>query len=146
MLANRRPITIDIGFIIAALMFIFVFSLVNLPIKDKDIPLIPSAIEGITTVTGLLFALDGLLITRYYSDSTSSIQKIRGSLYVLVLAIGSFFIGMAYISLLLDAPMLALKIALVVFNISYSVAVAFVFHFVYFLDFSNYFISRRPKS
>lgn len=135
MLTNRRPITIDIGFIIAVLMFIFVFSFVDLPVKDTS--LIPSAIEGITTVTGLLFALDGLLITRYYSDSTNAKQKIRGSLYVLALAGGSLFIGMAYIALLLGASMLALKIALIVFNISYTVAVVFVFHFIYFLDSPN---------
>jgi hypothetical protein len=119
MLSNRRPITIDIGFIIAVLMFIFVFSYVELPIKENS--LILSAIEGITTVTGLLFAVDGILLTRFYSDKVSPIQKIRADLYVLALAISSIFIGAAYVAFMLDAAMLGFKIALIVFNISYAV-------------------------
>jgi len=144
MSTNRRPITIDLGFIIAVLIFIFVLTYVDVPVKDST--LIPSAIEGITTVTGLIFAVDGLLITRYYSDSTNAIQKIRCSCYVLVLAIGLFFIGAAYLAFLSGATMLAIKITLIVFNISYSVAVALVFHLIYFLDLPTLLNIRKSKS
>jgi uncharacterized membrane protein YidH (DUF202 family) len=144
MFTNRRPRTIDLGFIIASVTFIFVFSCVDVPVKDST--LIPSAIEGITTVTGLIFAVDGLLITRYYSDSTNPIQRIRCSCYVLVLAIGSALIGVAYLAFLSGVTMLAIKIALTVFNISYAVAVALVFHFIYFLDLPALLSIRKSKS
>jgi hypothetical protein len=144
MSTSRKPITFDIGFIVGVLIFVFAFAYLDLPIKDPS--LIPPAIEGITTVTGLLFALDGLLITRYYSDATSAWQKIRANLYVLALAIGSVFIGAAYIALLIGSPMVALRIAFIVFNISYLVVVVFVFHFIYFLDLPNLLKARRPKT
>jgi hypothetical protein len=136
MSANRRPITIDIGFIFAVLIIIFAISYVELPLKESSIMI--SAIEGITTVTGLLFAVDGILLTRFYSDKVSPIQKIRADFYVLALAVSSVFIGGAYLSFLaFDAPVLGLKISLIVFNISYAVAIALVFHFIYFFDLPN---------
>jgi hypothetical protein len=148
MLSNRKPITIDIGFIVAVVMFILVFGFVKLPVKDNS--LILSAIEGVTTVTGLLFAVDGILITRFYSDKVTPWQKIRADCYLIALAISSVFIGGAYIAFMLDAPMLGFTVALIIFNISYAIAIALVFHFVYFFDLPDLVKAvnkaRQPKS
>ncbi len=126
MLVKGSPKTIDLAFVVMVLLFIFVFSFFDLPIKD--IASVPSAIEGITTVTGFLFAVDALLLTRFYSDKTAPIEKIRASFYAIILAGASFFIGTAYLALLSGSQVLALKIVLIVFNISYVVAIALAVH------------------
>jgi len=128
---------------IMVFVFAMFFAFINLPMDNS---LIIPAMEGITTVTGLVFAVDALLITRYYSDTKDPVQKIRADFYVLALAFASSFIGVAYLALLDDAPLLAIKIALAVFNISYLIAIVFVVHSLYFLDLSKLLSNRKSKS
>jgi hypothetical protein len=53
-------------------------------------------------------------------------------------------------SCMLDAPMLGFTVALIIFNISYAIAIALVFHFVYFFDLPDLAKAvnkaRQPKS
>lgn len=126
LLTKGSPKTIDLSFGIAIIIISLAIAFVDLPIKN--FALLPLVVEGITTVTGLLFAVDAVLLTRLYSDKAPSIQNIRASFYVIVLAVSSLLIGTAYLALLLDAQTLALKIALIIFNVSYVVAIVLAVH------------------
>ena len=125
----RFRIIIDIAFIIAVLLFVLVFSLIALPLKNAVA--VPSVLVGITTVTGLVFAVDALLLTRFYSDAGLPTERIRASFYTIVLAVGAFFIGLSYLFILSNSQVLALKIDFTVFNISYVVAIALAVHLMY---------------
>lgn len=132
MFQNRRPITIDIGFIIAVVLIIIVISFADLPIQLSEH--IPLAINGLTTATSILVGVSGFLMTHYLSGAKTLELKVRTSLYVLILAATLLFIAGAYVALIGGYPILALKISLVIFNICYLVPISLLFHIVYFTD------------
>lgn len=129
---GRRPITVDIGFIIALVITTAVVSWVDLPIELFEY--IPVAINGLTTATSILVGVAGVLATRYLSPAKTLERRLRVSFYLLILAITSFFVAGAYLSLVMGSLVLAFKISLAIFNICYMVPISLVFHIIYFTD------------
>ena len=130
MLRKANPLTVDIGFLIAVVLTIVVFSFVDLPTKLSEH--IPQAINGMTTVTSILAGVAGLLITRYLSTATTIGRKIRGVFYTLILVGVLLFVAGAYIVLIGGEPVFAFKMTLAVFNICYVISISLVFHTLYF--------------
>lgn len=130
MLRKANPITVDIGFLIAVILTMIVFSIADLPTKLPEY--IPQAITGLTTATSIMAGVAGLLITRYLSNGATIIQKFRGIFYILVLVGVLMFVAGAYIALIAGEPAFAFKLMIAVFNICYMISIALVFHILYF--------------
>ena len=128
MYRNHKPLVIDLAVILIFFVTIVVFSLADLAVKPE---LIPSIMNGLTTATSILVGISGLFISQNLSNA-QNMDKLRTIAYTLILAMVLVFIGIAYTTLAIaDDTTIAFKMSLSIFQISYSLLIALIFHRMY---------------
>ena len=128
--SNADPIVIDVAVLFVAVLSIIVF--IVTPFHVDPTVSIPTIVNGLTTATSIMVGISGLLVFRGLGGEAETMsavrRKLRMALYGAIMVMILQFVGIVYIMLLSGAGVLAFKVSLGVFQASFLVAMAGVFH------------------